>query len=235
MEQKLNQYLALMRHGLRHGSPTDSWYYLSFVCCPTVLDDRLIDITEKDRLLLSASTLDLRVPKPTEDVRLHPSRHHVISVGVPQPTIWGLTINEMDSNLADLERALNVHRNGYMEFVTRVPRLDDGRFYAGKWAIGLLLGFVDYCTKVLSAFQYYGNVLILIGINRSVHLHHRGKNLPIVAHYPGKRYTLINDEVFIGDLETNLHSTLRPLADQFFNIFGVERADCFDEDDNYIG
>jgi len=235
LEVKLNQYLSLMRHGLRPGNPADDWYNLSFVCCPTILDDRLIDITEKDRLLIDKPAFVLRTPEPSESARLHPSRQYVISAGEATPSIWGLTIRERNQNLLDQERKLNVHRNGYMEFVTRVPKADEGGFYVGRWAIGLLLGFMDYCTKVLSAFQYHGNVLVLLGINRSVFLHQGGRDLPIVERYPGKRHILINDEVFIGDLHTDLYRTLRPLADQFFNIFGIEKADCFDEDDNYIG
>jgi len=221
LEQKLTAYLSEFNYGLRK-SKTPNTYYMSFVCSPTILEDQLIDITDKPRLLLDRPTFSW------------PSRLHgcyIIEGGVPSPCIWGLTIARKEDNGS--ERALNIHRNGYMEFVA-LARMSEEQLTVGRWVVDCLLSFMDYSTRVLTNFQYYGNLLVIINISSPVPMMTGRIVNPIVSFYPKKAYVQIMDECLMQDLEDNVDKTLRPLTDRFFNVYGLERADCFDENGQYM-
>jgi len=235
LEEKFRSYLSQTKYSLI-AKESQERFEMSIVCCPTTLDDRLINITEKDKLLLHAPTFYLRAPEPNKSPRLYPNKHVIISIGEPKPSVFGLTIRETDPNLYDQQRLLNIHRNGCIEYVVWVPKHKDERLYVGQWVVGFILGFMAYCTKLLSNFHYYGNVAVFVIINtRRVMFYLDRRAEPVNPFRSEQPYIRIGDEVSIADLETNLDKTLRPLADRFYNCFGFWTADCFDENNRYIG
>jgi len=226
LEDKFRAYLSRAEYGLKGKSSSHERYYLSFVCCPTILDDRLIDITQKDKLFVGGPTFSW--PSPS-------ASNYIIHGGDVHPSSFGLTIKEKNPTSFVEEILLNIHRNGYIECVLRVLKDKDRRLYVGKWVIEFLLGFADYCTKSLLNFGYYGNLAIFITINtRKVLFYTERQPKSVVPFQSEEPHVQVRDEVYIGDLEANLSRTVRPLADRFYQSFGFWNALCFDNNDNYI-
>ena len=191
----------------------------NIIVIPSNIEHRLIDASDHDQIERLES---MEVSNNFGDVwqlnrRMEPFSHGLISN------------NRVDK--------LRIHRNGCIQYVGYYTRKsDDGMIYfAYKTMAHRLMQTLQFTNTVLSHYNYFGDVKIIVTLETSSRSEIFGQTCANGICALDSLDVTIEREYTISYIETKYEQIASSIINEIFNHYKIVRCDLFDEEGNYKG
>ena len=190
----------------------------NIIVIPSNIEHRLIDASDHDQIEgLQSMTVSNNFGNMWLNRGMAPFSH-------------GLTSNSYDGE------ELRIHRNGCIQYVRyHTKKFEDVISLEYEHMTKRLMQTLQYTNTVLSHYNYFGDVKIIVTLETSSRSEIFGQS------YASERYTLgsldarIEREHPIYYVETKYEQIVSSIMNEIFNHYGVFRCELFDEEGNYEG
>lgn len=208
---------------------TTSGIFGQIIVIPTILDHKLIEISDKSQF----SWLDLNHIDPQPSGFIYASHNDYVP-NFPQPSANGIICRREHE-----ETFLEIHRNGTVEYADDFSARDEkGSYFLDKTFCVRLLHTLQFANVVFSRYNYLGNVKIVISLNgdevngsllSSEHERH-----PVRWTVCSSKQIRIEREWSSTMLETEFSFIAASIMDEIFNHFSRWKCPLFDDKGNYL-
>ena len=212
--EQVNGYIKRILVGAKENAIT-----ANIIVIPSNIEHRLIDASDHDQIEnLQTMNVGDNFGDPCRLNRgMHPFSH-------------GLTSNSYDGE------ELRIHRNGCVQHVRyHTTKFEDRTRLVYEHMTKRLMQTLQYTNTVLSHYNYFGDVKIIVTLETSSRSQIFGQIHADVICALDSLDVTIEREHPLYYIETKYEQIASSIMNEIFNHYGVFRCELFDEEGNYDG